>query len=392
LELKAKNLEPEFESFFCCFGNPGPRFERLMQEGYEGLATDDVEELRGFIEDKEIDIVHYHGRGLDDVVIEISDDIEFIVKTANFGWTSRDKEELKSVVDRYVFPSKFTFYRYSQLYNNQVINSRTTQVYHSIDHSELEESDNPIINEEKRTVIGRIGRSDENKWSDLFLRAFERTAETHDVLLLILNPPEFVRNEIEERGLEDSVKIVEDIELGKISRFYTSIDILAHSSHIGESFGYVVAEGMASGVPVVVESTPVKDNAQIELIDNREIGFVAASVGGFEECIKELVEDENLRKKMGEKAFDSSRENFNIERVSNDIESVYRNLGKNSANVGFDLESFKKEYRLRLKNIKGPEDWYHAYERYAWYISELSSSEFVYRKMRAISRRLKKLY
>ena len=88
LELIGRNLGSNFDSFFCCFGEPGPRFERLIEEGYNGICTEDVKELQDFIVENDIDVVHYHGGGLDNIVLQISDAVDFIVKTANFGWPS----------------------------------------------------------------------------------------------------------------------------------------------------------------------------------------------------------------------------------------------------------------------------------------------------------------
>ncbi|MGN0854452.1 MAG: glycosyltransferase [Kiritimatiellia bacterium] len=50
-----------------------------------------------------------------------------------------------------------------------------------------------------------------------------------------------------------------------LSAFYSACDLTVSVSPIGESFGYVVAESMACGTPVVAFSMPRNDNAQIEI-------------------------------------------------------------------------------------------------------------------------------
>lgn len=59
----------------------------------------------------------------------------------------------------------------------------------------------------------------------------------------------------------------------ELSAFYSACDLTVNVSPIGESFGYVVAESMACGTPVVAFSMPRNDNAQIEI--------AAAACGGL---------------------------------------------------------------------------------------------------------------
>lgn len=51
----------------------------------------------------------------------------------------------------------------------------------------------------------------------------------------------------------------------ELREFYSACDVTMNFSPIGESFGYVVAESMSCGTPVIAHSKPRNDNAQIEL-------------------------------------------------------------------------------------------------------------------------------
>ena len=51
----------------------------------------------------------------------------------------------------------------------------------------------------------------------------------------------------------------------ELREFYSACDVTLNFSPIGESFGYVIAESMSCGTPVVAHSKPRNDNAQIEL-------------------------------------------------------------------------------------------------------------------------------
>lgn len=51
----------------------------------------------------------------------------------------------------------------------------------------------------------------------------------------------------------------------ELREFYSACDVTLNFSPIGESFGYVIAESMSCGTPVIAHSKPRNDNAQIEL-------------------------------------------------------------------------------------------------------------------------------
>jgi hypothetical protein len=85
----------------------------------------------------------------------------------------------------------------------------------------------------------------------------------------------------------------------RVQTLYAAADILVHSSGIGESFGLAVAEAMLHGLPVVVDSTPEFDNAQVEVVRHEQTGFVVRSSRGFVEATARLARDANLRAKLG---------------------------------------------------------------------------------------------
>jgi hypothetical protein len=67
-------------------------------------------------------------------------------------------------------------------------------------------------------------------------------------------------------------------------------DCLVSCSTIGESFGLAIAEAMAMGLPVIVNSTPKADNAQVELCEHMVTGIVANTVGSIAAAL-ELLHD-----------------------------------------------------------------------------------------------------
>lgn len=80
--------------------------------------------------------------------------------------------------------------------------------------------------------------------------------------------------------------------------FYSNIDILCYhnSGKITESWGRVITEAMASGLPIVADNR----GGITEQIDNGVNGFLCDSEDGFVSCLELLINDPNLRRRMGE--------------------------------------------------------------------------------------------
>src|SRR5256885_396168 len=81
-----------------------------------------------------------------------------------------------------------------------------------------------------------------------------------------------------------------------------SLDVVLHTSSVGESFGYGIAEPMNYGKPVIANSTPWQDQAQIELVRHGECGFIASTPGTIADAILKLANDPELRARFGKNA------------------------------------------------------------------------------------------
>ena len=92
-----------------------------------------------------------------------------------------------------------------------------------------------------------------------------------------------------------------------------SLDVVLHTSSMGESFGYGIAEPMNLGKPVVTHSVPWGDQAQIELVRHGECGFVASTPAGMARAMVELAGDAAKRERMGRTAAQHVRTVANAE-------------------------------------------------------------------------------
>jgi glycosyltransferase involved in cell wall biosynthesis len=153
-------------------------------------------------------------------------------------------------------------------------------------------------------LLGRLSRPDPNKWTELALDSFRCAAKKNVALKLLLRePPEDVRRRLERAPDKDRFVLLPATgHPDELRVTLSSLDIVLHTSSMGESFGYGIAEPMNIGKPVIANSTPWEDQAQIELARHGECGFIASTVTTMADAILRLSADENLRHGFGERA------------------------------------------------------------------------------------------
>jgi len=105
-----------------------------------------------------------------------------------------------------------------------------------------------------------------------------------------------------------------------LARAYANMDIFVFPSQT-DTFGNVILEAMASGVPAVVTA----DGGPKFLVASGETGFVARDEAGFLECILRLADDPGLRHDMG----NTSRQHAlrqSWDQIFEDVYSAYGSL------------------------------------------------------------------
>lgn len=138
-------------------------------------------------------------------------------------------------------------------------------------------------------VIGRIGKTD---WK-LLAKPLRN--------LLAQNPVvHFVH--VEDYGgsaLPDDLKAHPRVHIQprmkgskELSLFYSACDVCVSMSGNGESFGFVNAEAMSCGTPVIALSTPLHDNAQLEMVGNGRYGIVIGRPSLFTVAVSRMMSDQ----------------------------------------------------------------------------------------------------
>ena len=102
-----------------------------------------------------------------------------------------------------------------------------------------------------------------------------------------------------------------------------ALDVLVHPSP-SESFGRVVLEAMAAGKPVVT----MDGGGLADVVRSGETGFLVPpeDMEGFVEPVLQLVQNEDLRHRFGERGRERACKNYSIEDLAQQIVRLYRQV------------------------------------------------------------------
>ena len=129
-----------------------------------------------------------------------------------------------------------------------------------------------------------------------------------------------------ERSGEGRARLLGPMGEDELLAELAAADVLVHPS-VSESFGMAVVEGMSAALPVVCSdllSFLVEHGQEGYLIPTHgEDGKRAEATRGF---LRALLEDDALRRRMGEAARRKAVEHYSWERVAEQVEAVYRRL------------------------------------------------------------------
>jgi phosphatidylinositol alpha-mannosyltransferase len=171
--------------------------------------------------------------------------------------------------------------------------------------------DNPPIEEltDGALNILFVGRPDPRKGLEHLIRAMEtiHARGTSPVRLVVIGdgPRRPAYEAMVAEHLKDSVLFVGSVSNELLPRYFSSAHVFCSPATKNESFGIVLLEAMAAGVPIVASDIP----GYRSVVSHGDEGLLteAASPDRIAETILQLLGDEDLREQMGikgrEKAF-----------------------------------------------------------------------------------------
>lgn len=209
-------------------------------------------------------------------------------------WRSNNDLKVVSRFDRFVVLTKEDKMYWGNLHNIQVIPNARTFAF---------EKPAELTN---KTVMA-VGRYDFQKGFERLIAAWaEVCSKVNDWKLEIIGDGalrEKMLQQIEENGLNDRV-VLKKLPAAQMKDAYMNTSIFALSSRF-EGLPMVLLEAQAAGVPIV--SFACKCGPK-DLIEDGINGFLVeeGDIDGLAKGLIRLIEDEELRKKMGKAAYQNS--------------------------------------------------------------------------------------
>lgn len=255
-------------------------------------------------------------------------------------------------------------------------------------------------------VLGKIGRVAIEKWSDLVIdMAPHLVKRIPNAKVVLVGVPQSRKKRIARSKYANVFRCVDPFLTQKeVHLFYQSINVLTHSSKIGECNGNTINEAFFWKKPVIINSTPRKDNGQLEQVIHGENGFVANDPISMAKAVYTLYNNTTLRAKMGEIGHQQVQTVNDPRNVTDQVEKfIVEKLQQKGVALGIfpneyeriqyhptkgEIIAYRKEYQrrldLRMKELNTAEQIQHTLlfsKRCYWKIRDFLEHKYaVYHK------------
>jgi glycosyltransferase involved in cell wall biosynthesis len=258
-----------------------------------------------------------------------------IVETNVFG--RRDPSPGGKLLDRILFVSHFCAHRFAAV-EKAADAVRYGVLYNPVDADFLEEHTSPpAVRDYSRPVLGRVSRADRGKWSSITLDMLPHLARlVPDFRFHVVGGIAEAENFVREKGLLARVDFLPPL-CGEdaLAAFLDRLSLLAHGSDTGESFGLAIAEAMAAGLPVVTHpSGGLKDNAQLELVEDGLTGLVARNAEEYAAAVARLFSHPEEARRMGGAGREKARRLYALDVIVRQLEEIYDELLSDARETG----------------------------------------------------------
>ena len=211
-------------------------------------------------------------------------------------------------------------------------------------------------------VVGRLGKAD---WSEV--REAIQTAMKTNPRIVFASVDDYSGKEenFSAWPSELQARIIHVQRLqgtDALSAFYSACDLTMNFSPIGESFGYVVAESMACGTPVIAQSKPRNDNAQIELAESQYGCYPVKDAQAAAQVILDCANTPPTPEQK-QRCRDSIVKRYSLEAFAPRLEKGYQTLAATNlrgrslehelVNAGFEADIPDEEIKKRLASVIG---------------------------------------
>lgn len=197
-------------------------------------------------------------------------------------------------------------------------------------------------------IVLFTGRLTKHKGVDYLIRAAKNI---NGIVLILGDGPE----------REKLAKLIKDLNITNVKilgwiksddqvtfhAFYARADVFVAPSTWKEPFGLVILEAMASKKPVVAThsggiTSIIKDGVNGFLVKTRDSKAIA-------EKVNMLLDDEVLRDKIAKKAYETVKEKFTWEKITEQFETIYKKFRYTTSEYIHDVTELPKKRSTRFK-------------------------------------------
>ena len=296
-----------------------PDFIKLLGEDHVHFYS--LSHLSHFIKKLSPQILHVHHNGLTQPPLDQAkamDLIPLIFTINGFGFKGDSPHHEK--ISRILFPSDWVWNQAAPWSKGD---ARCGMLYCPIEKPYSQENLRAELNIPNDIfVLGRVGRNADDIHDPISLRAYQKI-ENEKTLFLGLAPPPIMKRQARELGIRNIRYLEPTVDEVFLSKFYNTLDVLAHARLDGETFGCVVAEAMIHRRTVITHISHIR-NAQVELVGS-DSGFVTKQndFETYSQYLKTLMQNPDLKLKMAAAAEKRALENFEAEFITKKLEKMY---------------------------------------------------------------------
>ncbi len=265
--------------------------------------------------------VHYSGRPecpLDN--IKIMSAIPIVVTTNQFE--IENTAPAHQYVKKILFVSNWLFQNKAKWAAND---SRVEIFYNPVESPFSKEDLRSIYHIPKNAfVFGRVGRPDNGIYDSISMKAYSQI-QNENTWFIALSPPPKMIEEANDLKIKNFIALPPTTDEVFLSKFYNTIDVLAHARRDGETFGCNLAEAMIHGKPCISHLTNFM-NAQSEVIGEAGIVVKQDDVSHYAKAMSDMINNKELWKNYSNKALFIANHNYEAKQLTKRLENIYFKL------------------------------------------------------------------
>jgi len=280
------------------------------------IIVSNIAEYMKVIKVMQYDIVHYHwwpGVGIMDKFFEMRN-IPVVV-------TLQEQCKPPKTNAYYVAGSKNNF-----RYLEEIEAHKKTYIYFGIDIDTVISKNYDCISEENQFVLGRVSTLYPSKIPSNIFEVFSQLHVDNLNLKLLLcgTGSDEMFNQLSTKMKKYPRCEISIINDSYVVDKYKLMDAFLYWLPEGESesFGLVIVEAMASGVPVITKNT----GAMSEIVQHGVNGFLFENESEINECINTLVKTPELRKTIVDNAKETVINRFTTDVIAQQYRKLYQKL------------------------------------------------------------------